>query len=366
MKKAISVAIVTIVLGGGGYLIYRAMADDGEQTGPATVEVTRESLVEKALATGEIVPRHQIAVKSKISGTVARLFVEEGGYVEAGAPLLEVQPDPTPMEYAQSKRTLEMRLLVERQRQSDLRRADGLLAKGMTSQAEHDRAREGFEQAELQRQMAEEQLALLDKGRAVIAGRTVESIIASPISGRVLKIDVDVGDPVVPLTSYQPGTELLRLADMEDLLFEGTVDEIDVGKIGEGLPVELRVGAYPDSIVTGVLSRISLQSEKRESATVFGVEIAIRRIPDGVLLRAGYSANADIIVRRVDQVLALPERVLVFRNDSTFVRLPADEPDGAPQEQAVSIGMSDGLHAELTHGLDSGDVVLDKEIREIE
>ncbi|MDA0334743.1 MAG: efflux RND transporter periplasmic adaptor subunit [bacterium] len=366
MKKAISIIVVAIVLGGGGYLVYHAMVDDGERTGPATVEVTRESLVEKALATGQIVPRHQIAVKSKISGIVARLFVEEGGFVEAGAPLLEVQPDPTPMEYAQSKRTLEMRLLVEQQRHSDLRRADGLLDKGMTSQAEHDRAREEFEQAELQRQMAEEQLALLDKGRAVIAGRTVESIITSPISGHVLKIDADVGDPVVPLTSYQPGTELLRLANMEDLLFEGTVDEIDVGKIHEGLPVELRVGAYPDSIVTGVLSRIALQSEKRESATVFSVEIAIGGIPDGVLLRAGYSANADIIVRRVDQVLALPERVLVFRNDSTFVRLPPAEIDGEPREQAVGIGMSDGLHVELTQGLDSGDVVLDKEIREIE
>ncbi len=366
MKKAITIVIVIAAIGGGGYLVYTAMAGDGEEAGPATVEVTRESLVEKALAIGEIVPRHEIAVKSKISGTVAHLFVEEGGVISVGDPLLEVRPDPTPMEYAQSKRTLEMRVLIESQRQSDLRRVDILLDKGMASQAEHDRAREAFEQAELRRLMAEEQLALIDEGRAVIAGRTVESVVRSPISGRVLKIDLDVGDPVVPLTAYQPGTELMRLADMEDLVFEGTVDEIDVGKIREGLPVELRVGAYPDSVVTGVLSRIALKSEKRESATVFKVEIKILDVPAGVLLRAGYSANADIIVRRVDAVLALPERVLVFRNDSIFVRLPPVDVDGEPREQAVAIGMSDGLVVEVVGGLDSGDVVLDKEIREIE
>lgn len=366
MKKVVSIVIALVVVAGGGYLVYQSMTPGDDNAGPATVVVTRESLVEKALASGEIVPRHQIAVKSKISGTVARLFVEEGGFVDAGASLLEVRPDPTPLEYAQAKRTLEMRVLQEKQRQSDLRRVDALLDKGMTSQAERDRAYEAFEQAELQRQMAEEQLALLDKGRAVVAGRTVESIVTSPIAGHVLAIDVDTGDPVVPLTSYQPGTELLRLANMDDLLFEGTVDEIDVGKIHEGLPVELRVGAYPDSVVTGTLTRIALQSQKRESATVFEVKIRIDDVPEGVLLRAGYSANADIIVRRVEQVLAVPERVLIFRNDSTFVRLPVDDPDASPLERAVDIGMSDGMHVQLLSGLDSGDVVLDKEIREIE
>jgi len=365
MKKAIIAVIVAAALGAIGYAAVQ-MGGNGEETGPATVEVTRETLVEKALATGEIEPRHEIAVKSKVSGTVAHLFVEEGTFVEAGDRLLEVRPDPTPLEYAQSKRTLEMRVLVEDQRRADRRRTKGLLDRGMASQADYDKAQEAFDQAVLHRQMAEEQLALLDKGKAVVAGRAVETIVTSPIAGHVLKLHVDVGDPVVPLTSYQPGTELMTLADMDDLLFKGTVDEIDVGKIGEGLPVDLKVGAYPDSLVSGRLARIALQSEKRESATVFEVEIDITDVPDGVLLRAGYSANADIIVRRVDEVVALPERVLVFRNDSTFVRLPATEPELEPAEQAIEIGMSDGINVEVVSGLDSGDVVLDKEIREIE
>ena len=365
MKKVIITIIILAVLGAVGFAAVK-MSGNGDQTGPATVEVTRETLVEKALATGEIEPRHEIAVKSKVSGTVARLFVEEGSFVNAGDRLLEVRPDPTPLEYALAKRTLEMRVLVEKQRHADRRRTRGLLDRGMASQADYDRAGEAYDQAVLQRLMAAEQLALLDKGKAVVAGRAVETTVTSPIAGHVLKHHVDVGDPVVPLTSYQPGTELIILADMEELLFKGTVDEIDVGKIREGLPVELKVGAYPDSVVEGVLSRIALKSEKRESATVFEVEIDITHVPEGVLLRAGYSANADIIVRRVDEVVALPERVLVFRNDSTFVRLPASSPEQEPEERPIQIGMSDGISVEVVSGLDSGDVVLDKEIREIE
>ncbi|MBT3346062.1 MAG: efflux RND transporter periplasmic adaptor subunit [Gemmatimonadetes bacterium] len=364
MKKYIIGVVILAAIGSIGYVVMSRNGD--EDSGPATVTVTRESLVEKALATGEIVPRHEVSVKSKISGTVAHLFVAEGDLVEAGDKLLEVRPDPTPMEYAQAKRALELRELIEKQRHAELQRTQGLLDKGMISQADLERAQENFEQAELQRQMAEEQLAILDEGKAIIAGRMVETIITSPIGGRVLTIDADVGDPVVPLTSYQPGTELIRLADMDDLLFEGTVDEIDVGKIEAGMPVELKVGAYPDSLVEGRLARIALQSQKRESATVFEVEIDITRVPDGVLLRAGYSANADIIVRRVDDVLALPERALLFRGDTTYVRLPPVDAEATPEEQDIEIGMSDGLTVEVVAGLDSGDVVLDKEIREIE
>lgn len=366
MKKAIVAVVLIVVAGGIGFAVVTARNGDDEGAGPSTVAVTRQTLVEKALATGQIVPRHEVAVKSKVSGTVARLFVEEGGAVAAGQRLLEVRPDPTPLEYAQAKRTLQMRTLAADQRAADLRRVDGLLAKGMASQADHDRALEAAEQAALERQMAAELLDLLDTGRAIVAGRAVETIVTSPTAGRVLKIEVDVGDPVVPLTSYQPGTELLSLADMEDLVFEGTVDEIDVGKIRQGLPVELKVGAYPDRIVRGRLARIALKSQPRESATVFAVEIDITEVPDDVVLRAGYSANADVIVRRVDEVLTLPERVLVFRGDSTFVRLPAAAPDSAPAQRPVTVGMADGIRVEIRAGLDSGDVVLDKEVREIE
>jgi len=364
MKKLLFILIALALAGGGAYAYFSFSGEDPAK-GPKTVAVSRGTIVEKALAMGEIVPRHEVTVKSKISGTVAKLFVEDGDPVREGEPLLEVKPSPTPLEYAQAKRTLEMRLLVEEQRQADLERAGGLLERGMASQSEYDRAREAFEQASLQRRLAEEELAILDKGKAVVAGRAVESLILSPVAGSILKLNVAVGDPVVPLTSYQPGTELLTMADMTDLLFKGTVDEIDVGKIREGMPVELKVGAFPDKLVQGVLSRISLKSQKKDNATVFEVEITQLEVPEGMVLRAGYSANADVVIRRAADVLLLPERVVEFRGDSTLVRLPPPALDATPEEKPIQVGMSDGISLEVKGGLQEGDVVLEKEVREI-
>ncbi|MFA6108292.1 MAG: efflux RND transporter periplasmic adaptor subunit [Candidatus Latescibacterota bacterium] len=364
MKKVI-VIVAVVVLAAAAYGGYWYFTRNGKDQGPKTVVVETGTLTEKALAMGEIIPRHEIAVKSKISGTVARIFVQEGDSVSAGDRLLEVRPDPTPLEYAQAKRTLEMRLLAEEQRRADLRRAEGLLTQGMAPQAEVDRAREVYEQAALQRKMAEEELAIVDRGRAVVAGRTVENIILSPVRGRVLDLVVDVGDPVVPLTSYQPGTELMRLADMEELLFRGTVDEIDVGKVRPGMSGQLKIGAFPDRPVAGHLARISLKSQKRDNATVFEVELDSLVVPEGLVLRAGYSANADIIIRRAEGVPVLPERALVFRGDSTFVRLRPGDPGGQPIERQIEIGMSDGIQVEVKSGLALGDTVLDKETKEI-
>lgn len=364
MKRLIIILIVLALAGGGAYA-YFAFSDPGQETGTKTVAVSRGTIIEKALAMGEIMPRHEVAVKSKISGTVAKLFVEDGDPVKEGEPLLEVKPSPTPLEYAQAKRSLEMRLLLEEQRQADLERTKGLLERGMVSQAENDKAREAFDQATLQRRLAEEELAILDKGKAVVAGRSVESLILSPVAGSILKLNVAVGDPVVPLTSYQPGTELLTMADMSDLLFKGTVDEIDVGKIREGMPVELKVGAFPDKLVQGVLSRISLKSQKKDNATVFEVEITQLQVPGDLVLRAGYSANADIVIRRAADVLRLPERVVEFRGDSALVRLPPAAVDAVPEERPIKVGMSDGINLEVQEGLKEGDVVMEKETREI-
>ncbi len=365
MKRALIILLVVALVAGAGVAGYLYLRTDATNQGPKTVVVTTGTLVEKALAVGAITPRHQVAVKAKIAGTVARIFVEEGDSVSVGDRLLEVRPDPTPVEYAQAKRTLEMRSLTETQRHADLRRLQGLLDRGLAPQADVDRAREAAAQATLQRQMAEEELAILDRGRAVVAGRTVENIILSPVAGRVLDIAVDVGGPVVPLTSYQPGTELMQLADMAELRFRGTVDEIDVGKIRPGMGAQLKVGAFPDSHVTGVLERIALKSTQRDNATVFEVDIEKLQVPTGLALRAGYSANADIIVRRAEGVPVLPERALVFRGDTTFVRLPPRQPKGDAIERQVQTGMSDGIQVEVLGGVSLGDTVLDKETREI-
>jgi HlyD family secretion protein len=225
-----------------------------------------------------------------------------------------------------------------------------------------------FELAEVALERARDNRELTRSGRVSGSVTEVERIIRATASGTVLSRTVNPGDPVVPLTSYQPGTELATIADMSDLIFKGTVDEIDVGKIIVGMPCRIKVGALPNDMVTGWLSRIAPQAEKSEGATLFDVEIELD--PDqGIVLRAGYSANADIVIREKDGILLMPERLVLFEGEgdeaATFVEIPGDSPDAEPHKVPVELGLSDGLNVEVVEGLEQGDRVVQRPPREI-
>ncbi len=182
----------------------------------------------------------------------------------------------------------------------------------------------------------------------------------------MLERKVDPGDPVVPLTSFQEGTELATIADMGDLIFKGTVDEIDVGKLNLGVEARLKIGALPGQVVTGVLTRIAPQAKEEDGARLFEVEIELD--PDQqVVLRAGYSANADLIIREKHEILLLPERLIHFADEGarTFVEIPNSRPDGEPVEVDVETGLSDGLNIEIVSGLEQGDLVVQRPPRDI-
>jgi HlyD family secretion protein len=171
-----------------------------------------------------------------------------------------------------------------------------------------------------------------------------------------------VGDPVVPLSTYQEGTVLMTMADMERLVFRGTVDEIDVGRLREGMPVSITVGALPGHVVDGILSRISLKARTEESATVFPVEIGIEA-PAEVQLRAGFSANADILMEERRDVLVIPERVVTLEGDSAWVEVPG--PGDTRERRAIRTGLSDAINVEVLTGLEEGDVVLEKPLKTV-
>jgi HlyD family secretion protein len=181
-----------------------------------------------------------------------------------------------------------------------------------------------------------------------------------------LKRHVNPGDPVVPLTSYQPGTELATIADMKDLIFKGTVDEIDVGKLKANLLARIKVGALPTDVVTGHVSRIAPQAQQKDGATLFDVEIELDP-SDKVTLRAGYSANADLIIREKKDVVTIPERLVIFEDGGkkTYVELPAADPKGEPKKTEVKLGISDGMNVEVTSGLAKGEKVVQRPPKEI-
>lgn len=340
--------------------LYSSNSSDEEQTDPFVVAEIG-TVVEKALATGTIEPDNEIEVKSKISGVVSRIFAEPGDYVRKGEPLIEVSPDPTPLEMAEAKRNLERTQLEEENLAKELERMRVLKERNLVSDQNFEELLQRYNDVKIRLQINEERLELLESGRILIGETMIESVIRAPIDGYILEKMVDVGEPVVPLTSYQAGTPLMSLAAMEHLLFKGTVDEIDVGKIEEGMSVELKIGALPGVTVFGEVSRISLKAQQRDNATVFPVEISITDAGNAVL-RAGYSANADIIIERVEDVITIPERVITMRDGRSLVEVPGSEP-GSRIEKEVELGLSDAITVAVREGLSEGDKVLERPSR---
>ena len=192
----------------------------------------------------------------------------------------------------------------------------------------------------------------------------VDNIIKSPISGTVLSRLVEEGDPVVPLTSYQAGTELMTLAKMDNLIFKGNVDEIDVGKLAEGMPAEIEIGALSSQDkVSGIVTKISPKAHKEEGSTLFEVEVQIDDV-GATFLRAGYSANADVIITRKEDIVLIPERLIKTRDSLQYVEV--EDSLKVITEREVKTGLSDGVNIEISSGLDSGEVLVERPPKDIE
>jgi HlyD family secretion protein len=337
-----------------------------EDNGRELIGVERGSIIEKAVAVGQIEPRQEFSIKSKISGIVKKALVDVGDYVDPGDPLFEIVPDPTPAELVEAERRLESAESAYKRAQSDWNRSSELARQGVVSGDELDGSRESFELAKIEVARARDQLDLTRKGRIAGRGKTMESVIRAPAAGIVLERLVDPGDPVVPLTSFQEGTELATLADMSDLIFKGTVDEIDVGKLDIGVEARLKVGALPDKPVTGRLSRIAPKAKEEDGARLFEVEIELDPVRE-IVLRAGYSANADLVIREKTDILLIPERLILFEDDgdTTFVEIPGETAEAEPVKIEVETGLSDGLNIEVVTGLEEGNQVVQRPPRDI-
>ncbi len=276
-RTVITLAVVVAVLGVG------AMAATGKlggnkKEGPKAVAVVRGSLVDKALAVGTIEPRVEVSIKSILAGVVRQRFAEVGEFVKRGQPLLEISPNPTPLELVELRRNLELREIELKNLERELARQQELRNRNLISPSELEIAQRAVDESRTQLSLAQERLALQEGGKVLTGGKQVETVVRAPIDGYILEDSIEIGDPVVPLTPYQAGTVLMRMAGMRDLIFRGTVDEIDVGRLKEGMPATIKIGALPNATVKGRLEKIWLKAHKEEQATVFPIEIVLTAV----------------------------------------------------------------------------------------
>lgn len=354
MKKTLLLLVVLAILAFvANHFLGGSKDDDG---GRPTVTVKRGSIHIDAVAVGTVEARFEVPVTATTGGVVTQKFVELGQYVHKGDPLFEVRPILTERQRFQAQRSLNA---AHKAAESVEEMANGETVAGwalwmIQGGKSMDRMQES---AVLARSDAEAQLELLLNGKVEMDGRTIDFLVRSPIEGHVIAEDLEVGEPVVPASTFGAGTVLVTLADLDHPVFRGTVDEIDVGRLSTGMKGMLTLGARPGIELLANLTEISLRAESKNNAVVFPVEMDVTP-PADLVLRSGYSAVANIRVKEVVDVLVLPERLLDFRDGKAFV-LQSDSA-GEVVEVVVETGLSDGLKIEIISGLNEGDVVLER------
>ena len=316
----------------------------------SVVKVSRGDIRDVAVALGTIEVKYETSVKSTISGVIKKVFVEIGDVVKKGDPIFEISPTPTPFELASVRREVTVARSRLENAKKDIERKQALFEKDLISDKEYEIMQQDLQEAQSDYNLAKQRLDLMEKGSAQVGGTALDAVIRSPVSGTILSREVSLGDPVVPLTSYQPGTELMKIARLQDLLFKGIVDEIDVGRLEEGMKAKITVGAIPDEEVYGIIDIIAPKARNKEGATVFDIEIIVTE-KGNKPLRVGYSATADIIIDERKDVLVIPEGAVHFEEGKTYVYLSNGE------KKEVEIGLSDGLNIEVISGLSEGEEI---------
>lgn len=308
-------------------------------------------IVVKTVATGAIVPRVEVEIKSRVSGVVKTIDVEPGDHVETDALLATIQiiPDSASLNNAQAN-TRSARIEADAAAQ-DLARARALSAKSALSAAELQRAERDHDLARQAYNAALANLQIVKEGATRGSGN-VSTEVRSTVPGMVLTVDVEEGQSVTETNTFSEGTTVASVADMTDMVFEGTLDESEVGRIREGMPLEITVGALQERVIQGTLEYISPKGVLVDGAVQFEIRAAIEP-EDDLFIRAGSSATADIVLDRREQVLTVDEKALRFEGEQVLVEVQTSP--GEFESRTVEVGLSDGIRIEVLGGVEPSD-----------
>ncbi|MDD2594879.1 MAG: efflux RND transporter periplasmic adaptor subunit [Bacteroidales bacterium] len=313
-----------------------------------------QTIVKKTVATGKVEPRDEVAIVPQISGIVSALYKEAGQFVKEGEVIAKIQviPEMGTLNSAEAQVT-KAKLNLE-QSQMDYDRTKLLYDKKVATKEEHEKAKTTLDLAKQDLQSAQDYLEIVRDGIAKRSSSYSNTQIRSTISGMILDVPVKVGNSVIQANTFNAGTTIASVADMSNMIFKGNIDETEVGRIKEGMNLKISVGAIQDQKFDAVLEYISPKSTEDNGAILFQIKAAVT-IPKDVFIRAGYSANAEIILDKRDNVLSVPESTISFDGDSTFVNIfkGTEKKKQQFEKQFVSLGLSDGINVEILSGIDS-------------
>ncbi|WP_028902156.1 efflux RND transporter periplasmic adaptor subunit [Prevotella sp. P6B4] len=322
-----------------------------------------DSIQKTTIITGKIEPRNEVNIKPQISGIIAELLKEPGDYVNAGDVIAKVKVIPDMAQLSSAEMRVRLAEINLKQAETDFQREENLFNQKLVSADEFDKTKMSLAQAKHEKIAAQDALEVVRDGVSKSNAKASSTLIRSTISGVILDIPVKVGNSVILSNTFNDGTTIATVANMNDLIFRGNIDETEVGQLISGMNMKITIGALQDLKFDAALEYISPKAVESNGTNQFEIKAAVKLSENGKKIRSGYSANAEIVLARVDKVLCIPESAIEFSGDSTFVYVVKGEGKNKTYNRTyVETGLSDGVNIEIKKGITAKDKVRGPEI----
>ena len=358
MKKFLKITLLVVLTAGIiGTFVFLRMKSRPKVVVYETANAEITDLQKTTVATGKVEPRDEILIKPQISGIIDEVYKEAGQSIRKGEVIAKVKVIPELGQVNSAESRVRLAEINEKQAQTDFDRVEKLFKDKLISREDFEKSEVALKQARVEVQTAKDALEIIKEGITKNSASLSSTLIRSTIDGLILDVPVKAGNSVIMSNTFNDGTTIATVANMNDLIFKGKIDETEVGRIHEGMPVKLTIGALQNLTFDAKLEYISPKGVEENGANQFEIKAAVS-VPDSVQIRSGYSANAEIVLQRAQQTLAVPESVIEFSGDSTFVYVMTDSvPEQKFQRKPVTAGMSDGIKIEIKSGVTAKDKI---------
>ena len=367
-KTVIALTIIVVLFASALFYLWKKNQEDPVNY---TSELPSEqTIVVKTVATGSIVPKEEVLIKPNISGVIEEIYIEAGEYIKSGDLIAKIRVIPNVSSLtsaknniATSKTALETAKINFKTEEANYNRQKALFEKGVISENEFEgikntylQARQSVEQAQINVTSAVQNYDIIKTGTTSGLGKIAQTQVRATISGMVLDVPVKEGNQVIEANNFNEGTSIASLADINKMIFEGKVDESEVGKIKEGLPLEITVGAIENKKFDAVLDYIAPKGEAENGAIQFEIKGSLKSI-DSTFIRAGLSANASIILDKAENVLAIKEALVQYDSKTKKPYVEVEVGDQKFERRDIELGISDGIFVEVKKGVTKSDKI---------
>lgn len=314
-------------------------------------------LKKSTVVTGKIEPRNEVNVKPQISGIITDIYKEAGQMVQAGEIIAKVKVIPDMNQLSSAQARLRLANVNAKQAKTDYEREKVLFDKGLVSADEYDKIRQSYNQTREEVRAAEDNLEVVRDGVSRSNANTSSTLVRSTITGLILDVPVKVGNTVILSNTFNDGTTIATVANMNDLIFRGNIDETEVGQLVTGMPMKITIGALQDMRLQASLEYVSPKAVESNGANQFEIKAAVNGV-HGNQIRSGYSATAEIVLATAAHALTVPESAIEFSGSDTFVYVIKGSGDTKTYERRrVQTGLSDGVNIEIKSGITARDKV---------